>query len=83
MPFFSFKGKMFCYLWIDKKHSQPYIGFVEGQLLDHPELLQDNRKRMKILMLDVNKDIPVKKIKVILRQLIEFYKTSLPIRTMK
>jgi hypothetical protein len=24
MPFFCFKGKMFCYLWVHKKHKQPY-----------------------------------------------------------
>jgi hypothetical protein len=26
MPFFCYKGKMFCYLWVHKKHRQPYIG---------------------------------------------------------
>jgi len=25
MPFYYFKGKMFCYLWIHKKLLQPYM----------------------------------------------------------
>lgn len=28
MPFFCYKGKMFCYLWVHKKHGQPYLGIV-------------------------------------------------------
>jgi hypothetical protein len=40
MPFFCYKGKMFCYLWVHKKYKQPYIGFVEGQRLDDETLLQ-------------------------------------------
>ncbi len=24
MPFFCYKGKMFCYLWVHKKYKQPY-----------------------------------------------------------
>jgi hypothetical protein len=34
MPFFCYKGKMFCYLWFHKKHKQPYIGIVEGNRFD-------------------------------------------------
>jgi hypothetical protein len=30
MPFFCYKGKMFCYLWVHKTIQKPYIGFVEG-----------------------------------------------------
>lgn len=67
MPFYCYKGKMFCYLWVHKKYRQPYIGFVEGGKLDFPELKQEKRARMKILLLDAEKDIPIKKINVILR----------------
>jgi hypothetical protein len=31
MPFFCYKGKMFCYLWLHKTLHQPYIGIVEGE----------------------------------------------------
>jgi hypothetical protein len=30
MPCFCYKGKMFCYLWTDKKTDEPYILMVEG-----------------------------------------------------
>lgn len=50
---------MFCYLWKDKKTSEPYIGIVHGSLIDHPMLLQGDRKRMKILPLSTSTDIPV------------------------
>ena len=66
LPFFYFKGKMLCYLWIHKKYKQPYIGFVDGGLIDHPDLLQEKRARMKILLIDAEADLPMDKINDIL-----------------
>jgi len=66
MPFFCYNDKMFCYLWTDKKTQQPYIGIVDGNKIDHPLLVQDNRARMKIVYVDPNKDIPVQTIQKIL-----------------
>ncbi|MDB5273931.1 MAG: hypothetical protein JWO58_2298 [Chitinophagaceae bacterium] len=60
MPFFYYKGKMFCYLWTDKKTKQPYIGMVDGNKLTHPLLIQDKRARMKIFYIDSKKDLPIK-----------------------
>jgi hypothetical protein len=45
MPFFCYKGKMFCYLWVHKVTHKPYIGFVEGKHLDHPDLIIEKRAR--------------------------------------
>jgi hypothetical protein len=59
MPFFCYHGKKFCYLWVHKKRHQPYIGIVDGQLIDHPGLLLEKRARMKILLIDPTKDIPI------------------------
>lgn len=73
MPFYCFKGRMFCYLWVHKKLKQPYIGFVEGNNIDHPELVAEKRARMKILLLDRDKDIPVNTILSILQQAISLY----------
>lgn len=73
MPVYCYKGKMFCYLWVHKKFRQPYIGIVEGNKIDHPDLLQEKRARMKILLLDPGKDIPVRKIDTILKQALKFY----------
>ena len=74
MPFYCFKGKMFCYLWVHKKYHQPYIGIVEGKAIKHPDLLMEKRARMKILLVDANKNIPVKKINDILREVLAIYK---------
>jgi hypothetical protein len=74
MPFYCFKGKMFCYLWVHKKYLQPYIGIVEGKKINHPDLIQEKRARMKILLLDPAKDLPVRKINSILTEVISLYK---------
>jgi hypothetical protein len=76
MPFFTYKGKMFCYLWVHKKLKQPYIGMVEGKHFDHPELIIEKRSRMKIMLLDPAKDLPVKTINTILQQAVNLYKTG-------
>jgi Domain of unknown function (DU1801) len=74
MPFFCYRGKMFCYLWVHKKFHQPYIGIVEGAKVNHPDLIQEKRARMKILLLNPGKDIPVKKVNLVLKQTIALYK---------
>jgi uncharacterized protein YdhG (YjbR/CyaY superfamily) len=68
MPFFFYKGKRFCYLWVHKKHKQPYIGIVEGKHFDEPFLIQEDRSRMKIMLFNPNQDLPVKKIEKILKK---------------
>ncbi|MBL7931032.1 MAG: DUF1801 domain-containing protein [Bacteroidia bacterium] len=74
MPFYCYNGKMCCYLWIHKKHKQPYIGIVEGDRVKHPDLLREKRARMSILLVDAHKDIPLKKIKIVITQMLKFYK---------
>lgn len=73
MPFFCFKGKMFCYLWVHKKHNLPYLGIVEGNRFDYPYMLKENRSRMKILLLNPEKNLPVKQIKNLLREVLSLY----------
>lgn len=68
MPFYYYKGKMFCYLWIHKKLHQPYIGLVDGNKIQHEDLLQEKRSKMKILLINHQEDILVDKIKSILNQ---------------
>jgi Domain of unknown function (DU1801) len=76
MPFFCYKGKMFCYLWLHKKYKQPYIGIVEGKYFDEAFLIQESRSRMKIMLFDPNKDLPVKKIEAVVNKAISLYKTG-------
>lgn len=78
MPFYCYKGKMMCYLWVHKKWHKPYLGIVAGSVVTDPGLIQEKRARMKILLLDPGNDIPVKRIKAILKQLVVFYKANLP-----
>jgi hypothetical protein len=73
MPFYYYRGKMFCYLWVHKKYKQPYLGIVEGKRINHPQLLLEKRARMKILLLDPAKDLPVKTINLILKSALKFY----------
>lgn len=73
MPFYCYGKTMFCYLWVHKKYKQPYIGIVEGKSINHPDLLQEKRARMKILLIDPISDIPVSKIEGILKEAIAFY----------
>ncbi|TCN53197.1 DUF1801 domain-containing protein [Flavobacterium circumlabens] len=77
MPFFCYKGKMFCYLWIHKKLQQPYIGIVEGKYFDEPFLIQEKRSRMKIMMLDSSKDLPLNEIEIILQKALNLYKSGI------
>lgn len=74
MPCFCYKKKMFCYLWTDKKTGEPYILMVEGKHLDHPQLEEGGRSRMKIFRVDPNKDLPIKTIKRILKTALDLYR---------
>jgi hypothetical protein len=74
MPFYCYKGKMFCYLWIHKKYQQPYLGLVEGGKIYHPNLLTEQRSRMKILLIDAHLDIQIDTINELLKAAIALYK---------
>ncbi len=77
MPFFSYKGKMFCYLWVHKKYKHPYIGIVEGNQFEHPDLIIEKRLRMKVMLFDPNKDLPLDSIEPILRKAIDICRSTL------
>lgn len=76
MPFFCYRGKMFCYLWVHKTLHQPYVGIVEGKRIEHPDLIQEKRARMKIMLLDANTDLPVEKVTYILQQVLNLYRSG-------
>jgi hypothetical protein len=73
MPFYYHQKKMFCYLWVHKKYKQPYVGIVEGKRINHPQLIQEKRARMKIMLIDPEKDIPIKTLRTILNEALKFY----------
>ncbi|MES2558166.1 MAG: DUF1801 domain-containing protein [Bacteroidota bacterium] len=76
MPCFCYHQKMFCYLWTDKKTTEPYLLMVEGKHLDHPGLEEGTRSRMKILRINPHKDLPVMTIEGILQQAMDLYRTG-------
>jgi len=78
MPFYCYKEKMFCYLWVDKKTKQPYIGIVEGRKIEYPLLIIEKRSRMKIMKLDAGEDIPVKIIDTIFKMALDIYESRAP-----
>ncbi len=74
MPFYCYKGKRFCYLWVQKKFQQPYLGIVDGKKINHPDLILEKRARMKIMLFDPAKDIPLKTIHAILGAALKLYR---------
>jgi hypothetical protein len=76
MPFFCYKGKMFCYLWVHKTLHKPYIGIVEGKRIEHTDLIQEKRARMKIMLFDADADLPVETIKDILMEVLDLYQSG-------
>ncbi len=77
MPCFSFKKKMFCFLWTDKKTNEPYILMVEGKHLNHPLLEKGTRSRMKILRIKAHEDIPIHIINPLLDEALNLYRNGI------
>ena len=77
MPCFTYRKKMFCYLWTDKKTNEPYILFVEGKHLDHPNLETGDRSRMKILRVNPSEDLPIETIIYLLNQALDLYRNNI------
>ncbi|RWW98930.1 DUF1801 domain-containing protein [Flavobacterium cerinum] len=71
MPFYCYKDKMLCYLWTNKKTGEPYIGIVDGNKMDRPDLIAEKRSRMKIFQIDSAKDIPIQVIDAILTEMLQ------------
>jgi len=74
MPFYCYHGKMFCYLWVHKTLHKPYLGLVDGHRINHPDLLQEKRSRMKIFLIDPTKEIPLRKLNALLKLAIDLRK---------
>jgi hypothetical protein len=75
-PAFCYKHKMFCFLWTDKKTLEPYILFVEGKFLEHPQLEKGSRSRMKIFRIKAHEDIPIDTLKPLLDEALNLYRNG-------
>lgn len=71
LPCFFYEGKIFCYVWIERKTNLPYIAFYPGDKLEHPLLDQGNRTRSKILRIEPDQDIPLETIYEIIEMMLE------------
>ena len=49
---------------------------VEGKLINHAQLEQGDRSRMKIFRVNPNKDIPIKTIENILQNALDLYRSG-------
>lgn len=73
MPVYTCKGKMFCYLWTRKKDGMPYLGIVKGRDLHFPWLLQEQRSKMKIMLLEPGADLPLDRLELLLKAAAALY----------
>ena len=74
LPFIKYKKKMLCYFYYSKKYKKHYISFYHGDKLDYPELTQDGRKKFKILLIDIEEDLPVEFILSLLEEIKQYIK---------
>ena len=74
MPFFLYKGNRFCYFRMDQRSGNYYMGFNDGKWVDHPALTFEKRSRIKIYMIEPEKDIPADTIDSILKTAISLLK---------
>ena len=66
MPTYRYKRQRICYIWIDKVLDNPYIGFIDGQDLNHTALVAGARKRMATYTVSLDQDIDIATIRVLL-----------------
>lgn len=50
---------------------------MEGKHFDERFLLQENRSRMKIMLFDVNEDLPLEQIETVIQKAINLYKSGI------
>ena len=65
LPCFMYRGRIFCYLWVDRKTQIPYIAIGKGVQIEHSDLIQGNRTFVKLLMIEPEEDIPIEVAQVI------------------
>ncbi|MFC4685962.1 DUF1801 domain-containing protein [Epilithonimonas pallida] len=74
LPFLKYKKKMLCYFYYSKQHQKYYLSFYHGDRLDYPELLSEGRKKFKILLVNMDDDLPMELIFSILDEVKTYIK---------
>ena len=70
-PFYYVNTKWMSFLSFDPKTKEIYISFVDGFKMQHPQLVSEGRKKMKIFRIDAHKDVDVKSLKEILEKAVK------------
>lgn len=65
-PFYYVNGKWMCFISYNPKIKEIYISFVDGFRMQHPQLVSEGRKKMKIFRVDAKEDVDVKSLNQIL-----------------
>lgn len=66
-PFYYYNKKWLCFISYHPQTKDIYISFVNGNKMDHPKLVSEGRKKMKILRIDAAQDIDTKSLSEILQ----------------
>ncbi len=72
IPCFKYRGKVFCYLWIDKRTNKPCLLMQDGKYLNQPDLEKTEHRQIEIFKINPNEDLPIKKVISILTTGLEF-----------
>ncbi|MFT4833775.1 MAG: hypothetical protein ACI83W_002056 [Marinoscillum sp.] len=75
-PFFFFGKEMLAYMSIQKKTGRPYLGFGWGQNLQHPALLKEDRKMIKVYYMNAEDDLDIKTLYEILDETVGCLKSK-------
>lgn len=73
LPFYYYKNKPFAYFHTNKHNGFPYLGITKGNEIQHYLLFQGNRKKMKVLELNPNEDLPHEEIITLIEELKRLY----------
>lgn len=63
---------------MDRHKNFPYLMMVKVRYLDIPILETSKRTKMKVLIIDSSKDIPLKTINDILKTALNLYRSGIP-----
>lgn len=74
LPCFMYQNQMFCCLWVDKKTQLSYICIEKHFDVEHPELIKGSLSFPKLLLINPEKDIPIKVIYTIFDMSMKLYK---------
>ena len=66
-PFYYYNKKWLCFISYHPKTRIIYISFVDGNKIDHPKLLSEGRKKMKVFYVEASKNIDIKNLSAILK----------------